>query len=127
MWDEAPWEIGGLAYGPLPDYPRMKKYQIIFEYVVPSRTPSRRTKTIEAKDITEASRAADNDAEVAWGFQKVVSVEEICPTCGGKNLKAEEGSIQMSGLVRHGGGTAYLQCQQCGTLLNSNTHELVRV
>ena len=55
----------------------MPKYQITFKDAVPSRTPGRRTKAIEAKDITEARKIADNDAEVAWGYQKVVNVTEV--------------------------------------------------
>lgn len=55
----------------------MPKFQIILEDVMPSRTPSRITKTIEAIDIADARKQADNDPEVAWGYKRVVSVTEV--------------------------------------------------
>lgn len=54
-----------------------------------------------------------------------MKTEKGCPKCGSENFKMEEGSIIDGGLVRHGGGTVYLQCQACGVLLDSNTHEPV--
>lgn len=57
----------------------------------------------------------------------VIPSQNGCPACGSEDLKMEEGSIVDGGLVRHQGGTAYLQCQQCGSLIVPNTHELVKV
>ena len=55
----------------------MPRYQVIFKYVVPSRTSSRKaTKIIEAEDIAEARDKADNDPRVIWGYLKVVDIIE---------------------------------------------------
>lgn len=55
----------------------MPSFRLTFEDVVLSRTPSKRTKVIEADDIVAARKVADNDAEVAWGYQRVVDVRKV--------------------------------------------------
>lgn len=57
----------------------MPKYQVTFEEVVHSRTPSPRIETIEARDAAEVRAKAKQDADVVWGYRRVGKIIEVTP------------------------------------------------